>query len=180
MAGFVRMANTQVRGQAISAGMLFRPGPITAPFVLYLFVVSITAYIGLFLCVLPGLALYALYLPGLALVADGVPFGEAWSRSFAVMKRDWLTAIGLMLAYYLLFTFGSVLTCGLGMFALFPMGFIILSLVYRDMIDMPDVPARPDPLFANTPPVSGVWPPPPTSSPPPPESPVPPSPPPTL
>ncbi len=161
LGGIYQMANAQVRGQAIDPGMMFQGYKVYPNMLGYHLMVSVLTFIGLVLCIVPGLIVLVLAWPGYALVADGVPVGEAISRSIDIAKRDMPTGLGLAIVYGLL-VLVSVLPCGLGLFITVPMGWLLPALMYRDMIGMP-FGATAGAAFASPPPQPGVWPPPPTA-----------------
>lgn len=158
--GFYRMANKQVRGGVIELGDLFRGGSVFLPMLGFMVLFGLMCLAGL-LCLIVGMfVVMALFWPGYALVADGVSIGDALSRSYNGMKRDWLMAILFGIVFGLVQLFGTVFTCGLGAFALIPMMYLCTSLAYRDMIGMPEAPAGEYPVGYPTGPAQpGVWPP---------------------
>ena len=161
--GFFKMANKQVRGEAIGVGDLFRGGNVFLPMLLYQIVFGLLLGISALLCLLPAFAASVLLWPGFALIADGESFGGAFSRSVDALKSAWLNACVFGLALFGVHI-ACLLTCGLGFFVIVPMTFLISALMYRDMIGMPG--AGPGSPMAGLPggyaaPMPGVWPPPP-------------------
>jgi hypothetical protein len=160
--GLYRMANAQVRGLPISVGMLFQGGPVFLSILGFQILFSIAATISALLLVLPLFVCMALFAPAYALVADGVPVGEALNRSINAVKQDWFRAGLFFLCLILMSILATVLTCGLGSFAVWPIYMLVLALVYRDMIGMPGVTT--DQGLQSYGAQPGVWPPPPGAS----------------
>ena len=159
-----KMANAQIRGLPISLAMLFQGGPVFLPLLGFQIVLSLAAMISLCCLIVPAFVCYALLSPAYALIADGVPVGDAITRSVNAMKQDWLRAGLFFLTMFLVSIPAIILTCGFGSFVIYPMFVLILSIIYRDMIGMPNVSSSDMPAYSAG---AGVWPPPPGSGQPP-------------
>ncbi len=165
LAGLLRMANAQVRREPVDIGMLFSGGPYFLPMLLFQFLLGIADSIATLLLVLPVFVAVGMLAPSMALIADGVPLGQAVSRSIDGMKKDWLMA-GVFVFVFALVILVSFIPCGLGALATYPMALIVLSLIYRDMIGMPLGNAAPVDANIYGAAQPGVWPPSPSSQPP--------------
>jgi len=152
--GLFKMANKSVRGEPISIGDLFSGGNATLVFMGFGIVFVVLYYVGLLACIVGAFVVTALLFPAYALLADGDGIGMAIQKSFDGMKRDWLNGAAFVFAYGLLCFLTGL--CLLPLLVTVPMGIIIASLAYRDMIGMPlgatTITAEP----------TSSWPPPPT------------------
>lgn len=163
LGGLYRMANQCVRGGLISVGDLFSGGRVFFPMLGMLVLFYLMLLAGL-ICLIVGIfVVIGLFWPAFAVVADEQGVGNAISRTFEAMKRDWLNSLGFAIVLGLLAIAITIVTCGLGTLVAQPITFLAAALCYRDMIGMPDVP----PSSAGAPytmqPGPGVWPPPPSS-----------------
>jgi len=160
--GLFKMANKQVRGEPIAVGDLFSGGSTFLPMLGFVIVFNILIIFGL-MCFCIGMAVvYALFWPVFALIADGVSFGNAFSRSFEGMKQDWLMATLYVIVFGLVIL-ASAIPLGLGLLITYPMNYLSTALAYRDMIGMTGPSGGyPGPgAFYPGPTPPGMWPPPP-------------------
>ncbi|MDQ2800725.1 MAG: hypothetical protein M3Y13_13935, partial [Armatimonadota bacterium] len=118
--GVYRMAVRQVRGEQITFSDIFAGGQFFFPMLLFQIIYFLASLVGLLLCIVPGFLMMGLLLPGFALIGDGVPLGEALSRSVEGMKRDLWGAAGFMFVMGLLI-FASFFAFCLGEFVTTPM-----------------------------------------------------------
>ena len=158
LVGLMQMANAQVRRQPINIGMLFGGGKYWLPMLGFHILLSIASAIGLVLIVFPVFLVLAAMTPAMPLIADGVPVVEAINRSWSAIKPDLFMAAFFTFVMFLIVVF-SFAACLLGEFATYPMAFIILALVYRDMIGMPLGNAAPVDANIYGAAQPGVWPP---------------------
>ncbi|HEX5323093.1 MAG TPA: hypothetical protein VFW40_04850, partial [Capsulimonadaceae bacterium] len=87
------------------------------------------------------------------------------SRSWNAMKGSWFMAALFMLVLAIIALL-SAIPCLLGLLATVPMFMIIASLMYRDMIGMPQTQMPVAPAYSyHQSPTPGSWPPPPTQNP---------------
>ena len=152
------LALQAARGHRMSGFSAFAGVKNYLPILLLWWVLSLASTAGVLLFVIGVFLPWALLLPAVTLIADGYTVSDAISRSVAVMKQDWLRALGFVIVYSLM-TLATIFSCGLALFITVPMGFIISALAYRDLIGIPDMAAS---ITAEAPPVAGQWPPPPT------------------
>ncbi|HEX5323092.1 MAG TPA: hypothetical protein VFW40_04845 [Capsulimonadaceae bacterium] len=171
--GLFKMANKQVRGEAIGVGDLFSGGSTFLPMLGFVIVFNLLQLAGMLCFCLGIFVVFALFWPAFALIADGVGFGDAFTRSFEGMKQDWLTAALYVIVFGLIVLL-SCLAFGLGTLITVPMVYLSTSLAYRDMIGMPGSPGGGYPVAGGYYPgqaVPGSWPPPPGQIPPGPNNP---------
>lgn len=158
------MALRQVRGEAIDIGSIFQGLRNWVQMLVFCILFFLCSMVGAIACCIGLFVAYGLLMPGFAMVADGESGTNAISRSVDGMKVDWLNAALFSFVFYLIIAFGTVLTCFLGAFVLYPMMFIISALAYRDMIGTPNsggygAPPPTQPYGGFTPQTPGVWPP---------------------
>lgn len=158
--GVYRMAVKQVRGEPITFGDIFAGGQCFFPMLLFEIIYGLATLVGLLLCIVPCFLVTGLLFPCYALIADGVPLGEALSRSVDGMKRDLWGAAGFIFVMGLLILASFFAFC-LGEFVTIPMSWLVAAIAYRDMIGMPGRVAAGAGAFGT--PVPGVWPPPPSA-----------------
>jgi|SRR5579883_945953 len=125
---------------------------------------------GLAIDIIP-IILLGLFWPAAALIADGEPALSALGKSWDAMKGQWLMS-SLIVFVFLLLMFATAMLCLIPLLATGPMFMLLSSLMYRDMIGMPQAQAWTGTQYyppSNYPPATpGAWPPPPTQNPPPP------------
>lgn len=192
MGSLYRMAVKQVRGEMITFSDIWSGGSVFVRMIGFTFLLGVVVFGAEAVCATPialmifrqhssisaivtvslltglvvtigGCVFGGLLLSAPALIADGEGIGDSLRRSIRGMRQDWLRAAGFVFVGGLLLSLGVMLTCGLGMFVLYPMWWLVSALAYRDMVGMPYRPAAPVPTYAPTAPQPGVWPPPPTN-----------------
>jgi hypothetical protein len=157
LAGLMRMANKSVRGEPLLLADLFLGGPMILNFIVFGIVYYLATYAGTLVFCLGLFVAIGLLSPGFALLADGETFGSALGKSYNGMKVDTLNASALAFVFFLLYLLSAC--CVVGALVTVPMGLIIASIAYRDMIGMPGANAA----FAMPSAPVGSWPPPPTT-----------------
>ncbi|MDR3710237.1 MAG: hypothetical protein P4L33_18225 [Capsulimonadaceae bacterium] len=113
------------------------------------------------------LFLYTLALPGQVLVADGVGVWTAFKKSFRASIAHFSALIGAFTVTTLLWI-GAICTAFLGWFVLYPMWWILLALMARDIAGLTaniDEPPTLDLSSYSHEQAPGIWPPPPAEAP---------------
>jgi hypothetical protein len=159
--GLYAMGNKSVRGVQLSIADLFSNGSKTISFFVYSIVATIAIFAGSLACCVGTFWTYMLVLPGFAVLADDGNISAALSKSVDGMKVDWFNA-GLLNLELALILLVSIIPLGLGILVVGPMGYIIASLAYRDMIGMPNYNDRGFP--EEHPADDSAWPPPPSGA----------------
>ncbi len=140
--GLYSAAFKQLRGEQITVGALFSGGPYFARMFGALFLISIAAGIGSFLCFIPGLIVYGLaFLTFPMIVEGGKGTIEAIKASIDVTKRDWIMFTLFSVALVLIAIAGGF-ACGVGALATMPLLFLGHALAYRDLVGMPGAPVQ--------------------------------------
>lgn len=180
MAGLMRMAVNQVKGEAIGIGDMFSALDVAPAVVGVAIMVGIITMIGSYLCVIPGLIAGGLLMLALPLVVDHRAGAvEAVGLSFSTLKSEWLMAAVFYLVLTVIYVIGAIL-CGLGLLVTLPVAMLSIAVVYRDNF-LGTVPAQPTMSYP-APPAGAAGPvaptpapaapaPPPTAPPPPPAAP---------
>lgn len=118
------------------------------------------------------IVLLGFFWPAAAMIADGENVFTALGRSWGAMKKSWLPSSLLALVVAIV-TWVSAIPCFLGLFVTLPMCVLISSLMYRDMVGMPQGSPPGMPGYYGQPPYlgagyygqrpadPGIWPPPP-------------------
>jgi hypothetical protein len=132
MGGLIRMALKQVRGETIGVGDLFSVTDVFMPLLGTALLVTIIGSIGSMFFVVPGLIAYGVLMFALPLVVDQRlgPI-EAITRSFEMLKNDWLMAT---LFYFVAGLVGSLgfVACGVGVLFTYPIFILAIVLTYRN------------------------------------------------
>lgn len=158
------MAVKQVRGETIAFQDVFTGGRIFWRMALFNMAYGAATTVGALLCLLPGLYAAGVWLAAPSLVAAGARVSEAFSRSHAATKGDWLNAVLLYVVLQIILSVGT--SVGVGILVALPLYWLVSALAYRDLIESPLGTAwsAPAPPAAWSPPPD-VWPPPPTYDP---------------
>jgi uncharacterized membrane protein len=123
-----------IRGQPASFADAFagfgKPfGVLTATYI----VVGLLVYLGLALCLIPGIYLAIAWIFALPLVIDKkLGFWEAMELSRKVVKKNWWTVFALALLAGLVGSAGIVVCC-IGVFFTVPLTYAILMYAYEDI-----------------------------------------------
>jgi hypothetical protein len=156
--GLYAMGNKSIRGEQLSVWDLFAHSDRYFSFLAYYCISSIAIFIGFLACCVGSSWTFMMVEPGFAILADDGSVPDAFKRSIQGMQSDGFNA-GLFGLLWALLTVLSWIPFFLGAFVTAPMGYIITSLIYRDMIGMPNVSfAVPEKQIAD----GSSWPPAPT------------------
>lgn len=132
--GLYNAAFKQLRGEQIAVGDLFSGGQYFGRMLGAMLLIVIAFYIGIFLCVAPGLIVYGLaFLTFPMIVEGGKSTIDAIKASIEVTKRDWIMFTLFAVALYFIAAAGG-LACGVGVLATMPLLFLGNALAYRDLV----------------------------------------------
>lgn len=103
-----------------------------------LLLVSLGSLVGMLLCILPGIvfAFMAMWAPLFAL--DGHGPVEAVRRSLSLTRQRWADAVVAWLVVQVIVLAG-MLALGVGLFVAYPVYFLLLAWVYRNMVAHADL-----------------------------------------
>lgn len=158
-AGLLNMALKQARGQDVSINDMFSVFSLALPLLVSGFFVNLLYGLGTYLCIAPGVILYALWMFTPLLIIDRKlgPF-QAMSESWNLLKSNWLMAGAYVFVAGLLI-FVSAIPLGLGLLVSIPTVLLSIAVGYLAFTQ----PAQPViPNYGQAAP--GVWPPPPTAT----------------
>lgn len=127
---FTRGALDEVDGRRPDVAAFFRIGNVVNVLLAAL-IVGILSYIGLFLCILPGLAvlLFSVFVYYVAL-DQGVDAITAVRTSFSLVAKNFGQVFLLMLALFGINILGAI-PCGLGLFVTIPLSYVAVGFAYR-------------------------------------------------
>lgn len=133
--GISRMALRRMRGEFIQIGQMFEFQGKYFQLVLFSFLLALVGQIGLLLCIIPGLVVYAAMLPaGLLILDRGMLATEAMSTSWKAMAPSIGAGIGIVIVCFLCAVAGVILCC-IGVLFLGPVYFCTQAAVYRELFD---------------------------------------------
>lgn len=127
---FTRGALDEVDGRRPDVAAFFRIGNIVNVLLAAL-IVGILTGVGLFLCILPGLAvlLFSVFVYYVAL-DQGVDAITAVRTSFSLVAKNFGQVFLLMLALFGINILGAI-PCGLGLFVTLPLSYVAVGFAYR-------------------------------------------------
>jgi hypothetical protein len=133
--GLYRMAIRQVRGEPIEVRDLFAArevaGNVFGASILMAFGVAIAEM----LCVFPAFIVQGLWMLTMPLIVDkGMGPTEALTVSWNTLKREWVAAALFVLVLGVVVALGSVVTLGIGVLFMVPVGLLSYAIVYRDFL----------------------------------------------
>jgi uncharacterized membrane protein len=137
-----------LRGESADIGVVFAgfSGPLFVPLLLAGVIASALSFLGLLLCIVPGVYLivcWAMYAP--LLIADKrLDFWQALECSRRVVTRYWWPHFGLFMLG-LLVVLAGVVACVIGVFVAMPLAFAAIVVAYEETFGEPDeepTPAR--------------------------------------
>ena len=131
-AGLFRMATKQMRGQAIAIGDVFDFGDVAVQAIIGGVLVGLIIYIGMILCILPGLVLGGLLMFTFPLIVDKKMAAlEAMSASVNALKSQWLMATVFGIVVGVVYSIG-ILFCFVGVFVTAPIALLSIAVLYRN------------------------------------------------
>ena len=131
LGGFINVALKAARGQETVFGDVFSGGRTLGKYFVYWFVSFVLVYIGMLLCVVPGVILGLGFSLGYPLITDqGLSAIDAMKRSWEMTKGHKLN-IFLFGLIGILVLLGGAFACGFGiLFISYPMAAVGLAYIY--------------------------------------------------
>jgi hypothetical protein len=132
MGGIFRMATKQVRGETPTLGDMFSVGDVLLNLVLAAVLTTIAYFVGLMLCVVPGLLIIGGLMFTYPLIVDRkLAAVEAMQQSWAALKGQYFMAFLFLLVVGIVASLGALL-CGIGILATYPIYPLAIAIMYRD------------------------------------------------
>lgn len=133
IAGMHIMFIKKLSGRTPEIGDLFKGFNLFVPTLVATLLISVFAFIGFMLCIVPGIVVYAVYIFAYLFIVDRkMDFWPAMEASHAIVKQDYLGFSLFVLALGLLQVVG-VLACFVGMLVTFPIMVGAITAAYRDL-----------------------------------------------
>jgi hypothetical protein len=141
--GFYLAALKRMSGRTPQVGDLFNGFSVFLPTLIASLLISALAFVGLLLCIIPGLIVPALFVFAYLFVMDKrMDFWPAMQASHEVVKKDYFGFIMFVLALGAI-NFCGALLCGVGLLATIPLTYGATLAAYRDSVGFePDTLAR--------------------------------------
>lgn len=138
-AGVYRAGLEVTKGRAPSLTMLTDTTNI-GPYILTILLVSVGAFVGFVLCIIPGIIWLFLtaYAPLLAL-DKGMGPGDAIRRSIEMVRANVGPVLLILLAAYVIYYVGAVL-CYVGLLVTIPVALVTITYSYRALNNEPVAP----------------------------------------
>lgn len=129
-----------LRGQSADIGIVFAgfSGALLVPLLLAGVIASALSFVGLMLCLVPGVYLivcWGMYAP-LLIIDRRLDFWQALECSRRVVTRYWWPHFGLFLLAFLVVCAG-VLACGVGVIVALPLAIAAVVVAYEDTFSEP-------------------------------------------
>ncbi len=119
------------RGEVAEFVDLFSGGPYYVQIFLALLLFSLIFYVGLILCIVPGIILGLMFSQFYYLVLDrGLPVSDAFRTSRELTRGNKLTLFLILLVFGLASVALVLLTCGLGILVVGPYGSLLIPVIY--------------------------------------------------
>jgi hypothetical protein len=132
LGGMIRMANNQLRGRVPRIEDLFSVTDVWFDLILVAVLNAAATFLGLMLCMIPGLIVSGLFMLAIPLVVEGrLPATGALKQSWNALKSQWLVAT-IFHCVLLLAAWSGLLLCGIGVFFTGPLYCLAISILYRD------------------------------------------------
>ena len=140
--GMIRMAGNQIRGRAPRLEDLFSITDCWFDLVLVSFLIGLSTWAGLHLCILPGFIIHGLFMLAIPLVALGrLPATGALIQSWNALKSQWLTAAVFHWALIIIAASGLLLCC-VGVLATGPLYALSVTILYHRFFGWDVIPAE--------------------------------------
>jgi uncharacterized membrane protein len=138
-AGIWRAGLAVTRGEAPNVNMLTQTDNL-GPYILTTIVVGLGLFVGIILCVIPGIIWLVLtaYAPLVALDKGAGP-GEAISTSIDWVKNNAGRVILVLVVAYLVYTLG-IIACCVGLLVSIPVALVAITYSYRILGNEPVAP----------------------------------------
>jgi len=162
--GLLRMAARAARGESVTIGDLFSASDVLLQMFLVSLLSALAVYLGLFLCLIPGILIgIRLYFAPFLVADQRMGAIDAMKRSWAAIQGHGLNLFLFGLVAGLVYCAGA-LACGVGALITAPIAIVAVAIVYRDLLGL-SVPITGPTLDMPLPPPSayqpGQYPPPP-------------------
>lgn len=130
--GLFRMAIRTARGEAVAIGDLFSATDVVGSLIGASLLTAIATYIGLILCIIPGLVISSCLMFTQPLIVDQrLGAIEAMSRSWDTLKGQAVMAVVFAIVIGLVAMVG-VVACGIGILVTGPLAILSLAITYRN------------------------------------------------
>lgn len=141
-AGMFRMATKQMHGQVITISDLFDFGDVAIQAIIAGILVGLMIYVGIILCILPGLVLAGLLMFTFPLIVDKkMSATKTIAVSFNALKSQWLMATIFVIFDFVLYVIGAMF-CGVGTFISAPIALLSIAVLYRNFLMGSNSPPR--------------------------------------
>jgi hypothetical protein len=130
--GMIRMAGQQIRGRAPRFEDLFSITDCWFDLVLVSFLIGLSTWAGLHLCIIPGFIIHGLFMLAIPLVVEGrLPATGALIQSWQALKSQWLTAA---VFHWLLniVAVSGILLCFFGVLLTGPLYSLSVAILYQN------------------------------------------------
>ncbi|BCM91025.1 hypothetical protein IAD21_02889 [Abditibacteriota bacterium] len=132
-AGLIKMAIAQVRTGVASFNEMFSVTNIIGPILVAAILTGLVTYVGILLCIVPGIiAALGLCMTQPLVVDQNMGAVDAMKRSWEIMKPHLGSTFVLFLVLGLLNCAGLIACC-VGILVTYPICIVAIALVYRDM-----------------------------------------------
>ena len=134
MAGFhIACIRKMMSGRA-EVGDLFKAFSYFGATLLAFLVITVFTFLGLLLCLIPGLVVAAMYLFTYLFIVDKkMEFWPAMQASHALVRKDYF-GFSLFLLTLLLINFVGALACFVGVLVTLPLSYGAITAAYRDLV----------------------------------------------
>jgi hypothetical protein len=130
---YILFAKKLLTGRA-EIGDVFKGFNYFVPALVASILVGIFTFVGILLCILPGLVVAAVYQFVFLFIIDRkLDFWPAMEASHAVVKTDYMGFTLFLLAMACLHIAGALL-CGLGLIVTIPLQYAAITIAYRDVV----------------------------------------------
>ena len=118
----------------LDIGDMFKGFSFFAPALVAQILISLFSFIGLLLCIIPGLVIAAMYMFTFLFILDKrMEFWPAMQASAEIVKKDYVGFTLFILACGLLQVLGA-LACIVGLFVTVPIAYVAIVVAYRDLV----------------------------------------------
>ncbi|HVM65598.1 MAG TPA: hypothetical protein VMU14_12105 [Acidimicrobiales bacterium] len=137
--GVYRSALTVTAGQPVEVGRMFNTDMLGS-YLIATIIVGIMTFIGLLLCILPGIAVlfFTFFFPYFVLDRRQQPW-EAVRSSFMLVRANAGTLLPFAILAFLVYVVGFIL-CGVGVLVTAPVALLAIAYAYRTLTGEPVAP----------------------------------------
>jgi hypothetical protein len=130
--GMIRMAGQQIRGRAPRFEDLFSITDCWFDLVLVSFLIGLSTWAGLHLCIIPGFIIHGLFMLAIPLVVEGrLPATGALIQSWQALKSQWLTA-AVFHWLLIIVAVSGILLCFFGVLLTGPLYSLSVAILYQN------------------------------------------------